>query len=103
MQHLYNQIKINNPKLFCCYCEVHLWGDNEITRDHVIPKSKGKNNGKVHFKKTLSCCRECNQEKKNMYLNEYLGYLNSQIGIQKFSSLIVKIDNVNKLLRLKHC
>lgn len=95
---LYLDIKKNNPRLFCCYCESALVGDNFKTKDHVNPKSKSKN-----FKKTLNCCWPCNQEKKNMFLNEYLGWLQSQIGAQNFGLLMIKIDNVKKLMKKRHC
>lgn len=45
----------------CRYCGAKL-GKNEITIDHVIPKSKG---GKTTYQNCVICCRDCNNKKGN--------------------------------------
>lgn len=48
----------------CCYCEVVV-PRSEITSEHIIPKSKG---GRI----TAPCCRECNWQKKDMLLIDFI-------------------------------
>ncbi len=45
----------------CAYCGKTL-KDNEITIDHIVPKSKG---GKWTWENLVTCCRECNFKKKD--------------------------------------
>lgn len=44
----------------CAYCGKML-RDNELTIDHIIPKSKG---GQWKWENLVTCCRECNAQKK---------------------------------------
>ncbi len=45
----------------CQYCGER-FSANELTLDHVIPKSKG---GKTCWENVVSCCSECNSKKAN--------------------------------------
>jgi len=45
----------------CAYCG-KICSDDEITVDHIIPKSKG---GKWSWENLVTCCLECNRKKKN--------------------------------------
>jgi 5-methylcytosine-specific restriction endonuclease McrA len=59
---------------FCFYCgrSVRVWKQEMYatpppdmrTKDHVVPQSKG-------GKKTVVACRSCNDEKRDMTLDEY--------------------------------
>lgn len=50
----------------CCYCETILTNDN-LTIDHVIPKSCGLKFGDLS-NNTIPCCKDCNKEKViNLY------------------------------------
>jgi 5-methylcytosine-specific restriction endonuclease McrA len=42
----------------CCYCGSH----DELTLDHVIPRSKG---GKSNFENCVASCKKCNTNKGN--------------------------------------
>jgi len=44
----------------CAYCGKIL-RDNELTIDHIVPKSKG---GKWTWENLVTCCRDCNTRKK---------------------------------------
>lgn len=88
----------NNPKPFreekvCCYCECLLTDENR-TRDHVIPRSRGGKAGK----NIKPCCAECNVEKGNMMLHTYIYVLNLQL-LEKsgddLKKLQTKIENAN--------
>jgi 5-methylcytosine-specific restriction endonuclease McrA len=52
--------------LRCQYCG-HKFSIDELTIDHVIPKSKG---GKNTYENVVSSCRVCNNKKKDKYLEE---------------------------------
>ncbi len=79
----------------CCYC----WASFKVsvkTRDHVHPKSKG---GKL----TRPCCYECNQEKADMTLEEYIGFLEEmrdifEKGSHYWKKYRRKLSNAKKLL-----
>ena len=51
----------------CGYCGVYV-PKGETTRDHIIPKAKG---GPTTSDNLLICCRECNQRKGHLDLEEF--------------------------------
>lgn len=63
-------VKLKNSTLFyrdhckCIYCGTDLTlksgKDNSITREHIIPQSKG---GKDTWENVVSCCKTCNHKK----------------------------------------
>ncbi len=64
---------IVNEKMFkaekCCYCGNSLRLNYEITKDHLIPKSRGGTNNSLNIKK---CCPACNLAKGSKYPEEFL-------------------------------
>lgn len=50
----------------CQYCG-DIFTSNDLTFDHVIPKSKG---GKNDWKNLATCCKPCNLKKDNKSINE---------------------------------
>lgn len=63
---------LTNAKLFkrdrnlCCYC-MDEFGDRELTRDHIIPTSRG---GQNTWLNTCSSCKSCNSRKGSHLLSE---------------------------------
>ena len=63
---------LTNKRLFrrdgrmCLYCGDYLF-DSELTRDHVIPVSRG---GTDTWKNVVTACRECNHYKADKLLDE---------------------------------
>lgn len=51
--------------VFCCYCGRLIVDIKIITKEHILPKSKGGNNSKYNLK---SCCKHCNVWRGNMSL-----------------------------------
>lgn len=47
----------------CQYCE-NVFDSEDLTIDHVVPKSQG---GRLSWENTVTCCRECNTKKANNY------------------------------------
>lgn len=67
---LKNEIKKRDK--YCCYICGRLLNDNEITLDHIVPKSKG---GKDTFDNLATCCFYCNNLKADMSLEEFKFYI----------------------------
>lgn len=63
---------LNNRELFgrdrhlCCYCG-HVFPDNKLTRDHIVPTSRG---GLNKWMNVVTCCKKCNQKKDSKTLDE---------------------------------
>lgn len=56
---LTNRGLFERDKGLCLYCGQH-FAPKDLTRDHVIPTSKG---GEDTWKNCVTACRECNQDK----------------------------------------
>lgn len=63
---------LNNKELFrrdrhmCAYCG-HIFGDSKLTRDHIIPRSKG---GEDTWLNCVTCCSKCNAKKDDKTLEQ---------------------------------
>jgi len=63
---------LSNRELFrrdrhmCGYCG-GIFTDTNLTRDHIIPRSKG---GKDTWMNVVACCKRCNQKKDDQLLHE---------------------------------
>jgi len=72
-RNLYDQVPpLNNTELFrrdqhtCAYCLQEM-KDRHLSRDHVVPISRG---GQNVWTNVVTACRVCNQKKDNMLLHE---------------------------------
>jgi hypothetical protein len=77
---------LNNKELFrrdchmCAYC-TKTFSDSKLTRDHIIPSSRG---GTDTWLNVVTACSKCNQKKDDMLLSEanmelfYLPYVPSR-------------------------
>jgi 5-methylcytosine-specific restriction endonuclease McrA len=86
---------------FCCYCEKPL-DRYSVTRDHLLPKSKGGKGVNYDHENIRPCCVACNSEKSSLLLREYIGKLNIKFANMSPSSsgyekLQRKIINANKI------
>jgi len=63
---------LNNRELFrrdrhlCGYCG-NTFGDSKLTRDHIVPRSKG---GTDTWMNVITCCAKCNQKKDDKTLEQ---------------------------------
>lgn len=57
----------------CHYCKKEILDVREITKDHVIPKSKG---GKDNASNIVPCCHRCNAEKGNRSYEYFVKFSN---------------------------
>jgi hypothetical protein len=95
----FKQLHPNNR--FCCYCGVEL-NEAIVSREHVIPKSKGGKGYSLSCENIKPCCRDCNTEKGNLTLREYIGTLNIIFANMKpndsgYTLTQTKIINANKI------
>ncbi|WP_200821304.1 HNH endonuclease [Oceanicoccus sp. KOV_DT_Chl] len=63
---LSNRALFERDNYQCLYCG-HFFEGARLTRDHIIPRSKG---GKDVWENVVAACRRCNQYKSNRSLHE---------------------------------
>jgi len=63
---LTNRALFKRDQNLCLYCG-RSFSDRDLTRDHVMPISRG---GKDLWRNVVAACRRCNQHKSNRLLNE---------------------------------
>lgn len=63
---LTNKMLFERDKYLCAYCK-HVYPRNKLTRDHVIPVSKG---GKDCYENCVTACSSCNLWKDDKTLEE---------------------------------
>jgi 5-methylcytosine-specific restriction endonuclease McrA len=92
---IYHNQPLTLPQGECVYC-----GDfGIITKDHVIPKSKG---GKT----CLPACQRCNCLKADFLLTDFLHNIRNSIGNCAFLSSEEKIKiafGIEKVIAIKNC
>jgi len=59
-------------KAVCYYCKQKIQ-PKELTMDHIVPISRG---GKTTKGNVVPCCKECNNNKKQLLPIEWEAYLN---------------------------
>lgn len=71
--HKHSKVALSNRTLFgrdrhvCAYCGRHFSNYHDLSRDHIIPKSRG---GFNTWMNVVTACKECNSEKSNKTLQE---------------------------------
>jgi len=96
--HKHAQVALSNKTLFgrdrhlCAYCGKYFANFHALSRDHIIPKSKGGDNTWMNV---VTSCRDCNSEKGHKSLKEarmellYLPYVPSH-----FENMILQNRNI---------
>lgn len=85
----------NEPYYYCFFCKKIL-SQEQVTKDHLIPTSRGGSNTRVNLK---PCCYECNIEKGNMMWYVYIMlriFQNRITSIKKMLSHILNILNKDR-------
>ena len=87
----------------CAYCGSFIIDKEELTVDHIIPKSKG---GKTEEKNLCICCKSCNQKKSNVNPFKHINRENKVQMIKEKGnrrkigrSINLKADNVEYLAK----
>jgi 5-methylcytosine-specific restriction endonuclease McrA len=97
---------LNNRELFrrdrhmCAYCG-GIFSEHKLTKDHVVPKSKG---GLDTWENCVACCSRCNQKKDDRLLKEcgmellYVPYVPSRAEYLLLQNRNVLFDQMEFLL-----
>lgn len=93
-----SHVPLNNKTLFgrdrhiCAYCAGHFVSANNLSRDHIMPRSRG---GLDNWMNVVTACRKCNTHKGSKTLKEarlelvYVPYVPNH-----FESLILQNRNI---------
>ena len=71
--HKHSTVALSNKTLFgrdrhvCAYCGQHIANYHELSRDHIMPKSRG---GENTWMNVVTACRTCNSKKGSKTLRE---------------------------------
>lgn len=90
---------MNKPDVVCYYCKIKTKKVGGYTRDHVTPKSKGgTNKGNL-----VHCCKECNQFKNDLSIEEWLIKIDELIknNMQYKNFSILRLGQIRKTLKIK--
>ncbi|MDM8524647.1 HNH endonuclease [Desulfococcaceae bacterium HSG8] len=80
----------------CAYCGA---GNEKLTIDHIIPRSKG---GKTNFENCVSCCKDCNNKKGDRTPGEVNMYLKTKVyqpTISEFLRMKIRKLGVYEVLK----
>jgi 5-methylcytosine-specific restriction endonuclease McrA len=100
------KVPFNNSTLFardrmtCCYCAAR-FPRSELTREHIIPESKG---GETSWLNCCACCKSCNGRKGNKMLSAsgmelvYLPYVPNSTEALILSGRNIVADQMEFLL-----
>ena len=86
---LTNQALFKRDRNLCLYCGKN-HTDMELTRDHVVPVSRG---GSDHWENVVSCCRRCNHFKGNRLLEEISLQLLALPYVPNFAEYLALINS----------
>lgn len=105
--HRYSRVSLTNRTLFgrdrntCAYCGRHFANFRELSRDHIMPRSRG---GVNSWMNCVTACRDCNSYKGNRTLAEahmellYLPYVPSHSENMILQNRVITGDQMEYLL-----
>jgi len=64
---LTNRTLFGRDRNICAYCGDHHANHTQLSRDHIVPTSKG---GENSFENCVTACRSCNSRKSDLTLKE---------------------------------
>ena len=91
----YNKVELNRKNIFkrdnnqCQYCG----SKDNLTVDHVIPKSKG---GVSSWDNLVTACSKCNNKKDNKFLTEVGMNLSSQPKRPSYVHFLIRKKNIKE-------
>src|SRR5688572_19952990 len=83
------QYKMDADKLYCCYCGEQILFLSQLTIEHIVAKSKGGNNTPLN---KTPCCKSCNSQKGNKYLDVWLKELVKKSKRTTNKSVLYKLE-----------
>lgn len=97
---LSNRELFRRDRYVCAYCG-GIFSESRLTKDHIIPKSKG---GRDIWENCVACCAKCNQKKDDRLLQEcgmqllYVPYVPSRAEFLILQNRNVLFDQMEFLL-----
>lgn len=103
----HGRVSLSNRTLFgrdrntCAYCGKNFITHNQLSRDHIVPKSRG---GKNEWMNVVTACKKCNSEKGNLTLKEarmellYVPYVPSHFENMILQNRYILADQMEYLL-----
>lgn len=97
---LTNRTLFGRDQYICAYCGRYFENYNQLSRDHIIPRSRG---GLDVWENCVSSCKDCNCEKDNLTLAEcgftllYLPYAPNRYEELILSNRNILADQMNYL------
>jgi 5-methylcytosine-specific restriction endonuclease McrA len=64
---LSNRTLFGRDRYVCAYCGIHFPNFHDLSKDHIVPKSKG---GENSWMNVVTSCKDCNSKKGNKSLKE---------------------------------
>lgn len=86
---------LTNAKAICCYCEKEIIYQNDLTVEHLIPKSFGGNNIRENKR---PCCSSCNNDRGNDSLTMWILRMQQRLSRATEGSLFAPV----LLIRIKN-
>ena len=105
--HKHSKVALSNRTLFgrdrhvCAYCGDHFPNYHHLSRDHIMPKSRG---GENSWMNVVTACRDCNSKKSDHTLKEckmellYLPYVPSHFENMILQNRHILADQMEYLL-----
>ena len=103
----HGRVALSNRTLFgrdrnlCAYCGKQFANYNHLSRDHIIPKSRG---GKNEWMNVVTACKNCNSDKGSKTLKEakmellYIPYVPNHFENMILQNRNIKSDQMEYLL-----
>jgi len=103
----HGRVSLSNRTLFgrdrntCAYCGKHFNNHNQLSRDHILPKSRG---GKNEWMNVVTACKKCNSDKGNLTLKEakmeliYVPYIPNHFENMILQNRNILVDQMNYLI-----
>lgn len=98
---LSNRTLFGRDRNVCAYCGKHFSSHNHLSRDHIVPTSKG---GENTWMNCVTACKTCNGKKGNKSLKEarmellYVPYVPNHFENMILQNRTIKADQMEYLL-----
>jgi hypothetical protein len=83
---------------YCCYCGKAITGSLILTREHLVPVSKGGNNTQLNIR---ACCHICNNKRGNLDYDVFISLLEQEYSMSILEhmkgDLAIMIENTKAL------
>ena len=98
---LTNRTLFGRDRHICAYCGKHFVSHNNLSRDHILPKSRG---GKNEWMNVVTACKDCNSNKGSKTLKEarmellYVPYVPNHFENMILQNRNILVDQMDYLM-----